>query len=45
MFCCLVLELTEINGNLAFRVSKELSRLPITELNGYEAPLPANTFI
>ena len=37
---------TEINGNLAFRVSKEFSSLPITELNGHAAPsTPSNTLI
>jgi hypothetical protein len=39
------LKRTEINGNLAFRVSKELSCLPITELNGYEDSPPSNTII
>ena len=36
---------TEIDGNIVFRVRKQLDPLPISELNGYSDPLPSITDI
>ena len=36
---------TEIDGNIVFRVRKQLDPLPISELNGYSEPLPSITDI
>ena len=36
---------TEIDGNIVFRVRKQLDPLPISELNGYSKPLPSITDI